>query len=332
MMLGCAFALTLCATAAHAQERPGSLAIIGDTADVQTKTQGGIALVGGGGDVDEVYKWMIARSGGGDAVILRATNDDVYNAHIWALGKLNSIETLNINSRELANDDRVARVIRNAEFVFIAGGDQSNYMRYWRDTKVSEALQYLMHVKKVPIGGTSAGCASLSGYFYSGEKGSAVSTTALANPYNENVTIYNNFLQPPFLQNVLTDQHYLKRNREGRHVAFLARAYTDWGTPVFGIAPDERTGVCIDDKGMATVIGESKAYFIIPQSKPTQCKAGEPLEWNHHHKAMKVYEIQGSITGNGSFDVKNFAKGKGKGGAWYWWWVENGNWEKEKVN
>ncbi len=30
--------------------------------------------------------------------------------------------------------------IRNAEAVWIAGGDQSNYIRYWKDTPVEDAI------------------------------------------------------------------------------------------------------------------------------------------------------------------------------------------------
>jgi hypothetical protein len=70
---------------------------------------------------------MIARSGGGNAVILRASDDYLYNETIFKLGKLHSVETLLIDSRDLANHEAAARVICNAEMLFISGGDQSNY-------------------------------------------------------------------------------------------------------------------------------------------------------------------------------------------------------------
>lgn len=108
--------------------RPGSLGIVGDAADVKTTTESGTVLMGGSTDVDAAFQWMIARSGGGDVVVIRASGTNAYNPYISKLGKINSVETLKIDSRELANNDTVAAVIRNAEMLFIAGGDQANYM------------------------------------------------------------------------------------------------------------------------------------------------------------------------------------------------------------
>ncbi|MDB5063455.1 MAG: hypothetical protein JWP67_3298, partial [Mucilaginibacter sp.] len=185
--------------------RPASLGIIGDTADVKTSTQGGVVMMGGGKDVDAAFKWMISRSGGGDVVIIRASGTSAYNPYINGLEKVNSVETLKIDSRELANNDTVAHIIRNAEMLFIAGGDQSNYMKYWKGTKTMDAINYLLNTKHAPVGGTSAGCAILGGIYYSAEGGSLTADSALANPYSKLVTLYNNdFLHAPFLQNVVT--------------------------------------------------------------------------------------------------------------------------------
>jgi cyanophycinase-like exopeptidase len=307
--------------------RAASLGLTGDTADVITKTRGGVALVGGGGDVPGAFKWMIDRSGGGNVVVIRASGDYLYNRTIDSLGRVASVETLRIDSREVANDPAVARVIRNAEMLFISGGDQSNYMNFWRGTKTAAAINYLLNEKKVPVGGTSAGCAVLTGFYYSGETGSATAE-ALKNPYDTLVTLYNNdFLQPPFLRNVISDQHYVARKRQGRHMAFLARIITDWNVFPKGIAPDERTAVCIDEKGNARVFGEGKAYFLITDQKhaPEQCAPGKAVEWAGNREAVNVYEIQGGPDGSGYFSVADFNPAKAKGGKWYYWWVENGN-------
>jgi len=314
--------------------RPGSIGIIGDTADVTTPVKGGVALIGGGGNVDGAFQWMIDRSGGGDVVVLTASGNGSYNHDIDSLGKVNSVETLNITSRELANNDTVAHIIRNAEMLFIAGGDQSRYMAQWRGTKVNDAINYLLNEKKVPVGGTSAGCAILSGFYYSGEGGSAVSDSVLANPYDTLVKIYNNdFLHAPYLQAVISDQHYLKRGREGRHVTFMSRIIADHHIFPRGIAPDEKTAVCIDENGVAKVFGVSKAYFILSDSlkKPELCVKEQPLQWNHGGQALKVYEIPASATGNGSFRVSDFDAASASGGIWYWWWVENGQLKKKAI-
>jgi cyanophycinase-like exopeptidase len=307
--------------------RTASLGITGDTADVVTSTRGGVALIGGGGDVPGAFRWMIDRSGGGNVVVLRASSNYLYNRTIDSLGNVSSVETLLIDSREKADDPAVARVIRNAEMLFISGGDQSNYMNFWRNTKTSDAINYLLNEKKVPVGGTSAGCAVLTGMYYSGETGSATAK-ALLNPYDTLVTIYNNdFLQPPFLHDVISDQHYVARKRQGRHMAFMARIIADWKVFPKGIAPDERTAVCIDEKGNAQVYGEGKAYFLITSDKhaPEQCEPGKPVEWLGDKEAVSVYELQGAENGNGHFSVADFDPAKAEGGQWYFWWVENGN-------
>lgn len=314
--------------------RPGSIGIIGDTADVQTPVKGGVALIGGGGSVNGAFKWMLERSGGGNVVVLTASGNSDYNADIHALGKVSSVETLNITTRELADNDTVASIIRNAEMLFIAGGDQSRYMYQWKGTKTNQAINYLLQVKKAPVGGTSAGCAILSGIYYSGEGGSAVSNEVLANPYDSLVTLYNNdFLKAPYLRQVISDQHYLARKREGRHVTFMSRIIKDWHIFPRGIAVDERTAVCINERGEAKVFGESKAYFITTEKGkgPERCVKGQPLQWRSREHALKVYEIPATATGNGSFQVAMFDTAGASGGTWYNWWVEDGQLRKKEI-
>jgi len=317
-----------------AKLRPASIGIIGDSANVVKSTNGGMVLMGGGADVDAAFKWMIERSGGGDVVVLRATGTGTYNPYINGLGSVNSVETLLINTKELANNDTVAYIIRNAEMVFIAGGDQSDYMRYWKGTKTEQALNYLLNEKKAPFGGTSAGCAILGGFYYSGETGGLTAAQALANPYNTNVTLYNNdFLKAPYLQNVITDQHYLTRDREGRSVVFLGRINKDFSVQAKCIAVDERTAVCIDNNGKAQVFGDysatrgySYAYFLIPDAtkQPEQFEANQKVNWNNNEKAVSVYEIAASANGGGSFNVATFKASEASGGKWYSWWIDNG--------
>ena len=120
-----------------------SLGLMGDENDIHTKTKAGIVLVGGGGSVNPAFKWMIDRSGGGDVVVITASGTNAYNEALYSLGGVNSVETLNITSKELADNDTVANIIRNAEMLFIGGGDQSRYMRFWRGTKTADAINYL---------------------------------------------------------------------------------------------------------------------------------------------------------------------------------------------
>ena len=109
-----------------------SIGISGDSSDVVTKAQFGVVLAGGSTDVDEAMKWMMDRTGGGDFLIIRASGSTGYNDYLKELGNVNSVETLLIDSREKAMSPLVGKRIREAEGLFIAGGDQWNYVRFWR--------------------------------------------------------------------------------------------------------------------------------------------------------------------------------------------------------
>lgn len=303
--------------------RPGSIGIIGDTSDVKTATQGGVVIMGGSTDVDAAFQWMINRSGGGDVVIIRASGTDAYNSYVNKLGKVNSVETLKIDSRKLADNDGVSRIVRNAEMLFIAGGDQSDYTEYWKGTKLMDAINYLMNEKKVPVGGTSAGAAVLGNYYYSGERASVTSAAALGNPYSRDITLYkDDFLRTPFLQNVVTDQHFSQRERQGRTAVFLGRIMTDWNKTPFAVAVDERTAVCIDEAGKAEVKGSNKAFFIKTFSNrlPEVFEANKSVTWNHDGKALRVFEIAGGVAGN-SFDMVSFEPENSSGLSSTWWSV-----------
>ena len=67
-------------------------------------------------------------------------------------GPVASAETITFHNREASSDPRVLKALHDADGIFLAGGDQANYVRYWKGTGVQEALN--AHVKaNRPIGG-----------------------------------------------------------------------------------------------------------------------------------------------------------------------------------
>lgn len=298
--------------------------LTGNPADVTTTTQSGLVLMGGSTDVDAAIAWLLNRSGGGDIVVIRASGADGYNTYMYNMANVNSVESIIIDSREKANIPAVAQKIRNAEALFIAGGDQWNYVNYWKDTPVEDAINYLINTKQVTVGGTSAGLAVLGKAYYSAQYGTVTSPQALGNPYYKTVTIgANDFISSSFLQNVITDSHYTQRDRQGRHITFMARLIKDYGyTSVKGIGVDEETAVCIDHTGIGTVFGINYAYFLQNNAGPAEtCLLKKPLTWNHNSSAVKAYRILGSPTGNGSFNANNWSF---TGGVSYFYYVNGG--------
>ena len=112
----------------------------GNEADVVTAVRSAVVLMGGGKDVSEAFAWMIERSGGGDFLVLRAAGTPAYNAFVLQQGQANSAATLILRTREASSDPFVLARIRQAEAIFLAGGDQWNYIRQWKDTPLATAL------------------------------------------------------------------------------------------------------------------------------------------------------------------------------------------------
>lgn len=245
----------------------------GENSDVTVQPRPGYALMGGGADLDEAFQFLCDRSGGGDMLVLRATGDDAYNAYFRAICHLNSVATLIVPSREAAASPFVAETIRHASAIFIAGGDQANYVNFWMNTPVQAALNEEIQ-RGVPVGGTSAGLAVLGEYVYTaqGDKPDDPNLdgkTALADPYSPRISLAQAFLDIAILKGIVTDTHFKRRDRMGRLLVFLARLNEPDGKPVppstpkiRGIGLDERTAVLLEPDGKAHVIGEGHAYFI----------------------------------------------------------------------
>ena len=159
-----ALVVSAMAFAGLAQDKPAYRYFrVGAAQDLVAKSTPGYALMGGGADLDEAFRWLCARAGGGDFLVLRAAGTDAYNPYIAGLEdgktcKLNSVATLVIPSREAAAEPFAAEAIRHAEAIFIAGGDQANYVRFWMGTPVQREINAAI-ARGVPLGGTSAGLA-----------------------------------------------------------------------------------------------------------------------------------------------------------------------------
>ena len=165
-MVACTACLAAGMPDSGAAETGYSYYVTGDPADVTTPTRALVVMQGGGDDVDANFARMGEAAGGGDFVVLRASGADGYNDYIHALCGCDSVETIVFNDRQAAFDDFVVRKIRSAEALFLAGGDQSNYVRYWKDTPVEDAIHSFL-ARGAPIGGTSAGMAVMGEFSYS---------------------------------------------------------------------------------------------------------------------------------------------------------------------
>jgi cyanophycinase len=256
---------------------------IGNKKDAQTTPSAGVAMMGGGTDLDDAFRWLCQKANGGDFLILRAAGGDDYNSYVNGLCKLNSVATLIIPDRASALDPAVAEIIRRAEALFIAGGDQARYVNFWKTTPVQEAINDAVAGGR-PIGGTSAGLAVEGEFAYSAmndppDDSELVSKDALANPFFPRVAVVRDFVKISILQDTLTDSHFAKRDRMGRTLVFLARIMqSGWSKDPREIAVDEKSAVLVEPDGKGLVVGSGKgAYFLKPTRAPEVCRENMPL-------------------------------------------------------
>jgi cyanophycinase len=285
---------------------------VGNPADAANVTpRAGYALMGGGTDLDEAFKFLCDRAGDGDFLVLRATGDDDYNPYIRKLcPALNSVATLVIPNRAAAEDPFVANTIRKAEAVFIAGGDQANYINFWKDSPVQDAINAGIG-RGVPLGGTSAGLAVMGEWAYSaqGDKPDDPNLTgklAMSDPFGPRNTLVQGFLNIPALADIVTDTHFAKRDRMGRLLVFLARLNEPDGKPApptephfRGIGVEQGAAVLLESDGAARVVGHGSAYFIDAGHASGIVAAGKPL-------SFAPYEVQKVAPGH-AFNLKTWS-------------------------
>ncbi len=306
----------------------------GNPNSITTQPLGGTCMMGGATDNDEAMKWFLERANGGDVLVLRASGANGYNTYMYSeLGvTVNSVETILFENASAAEHPYVHQRIQEAEAIWFAGGDQWNYVSYWRGTPIDSLINIAIHERNIVIGGTSAGMAILGGAYFTAQVSSVTSAQALVNPYHPGVTVSTEpFLQVPHLGDVVTDTHYNNPDRRGRHTVFMARMFADHGIDSKGIACNEYTAVCVDTEGHARIFGEwpqynDYAYFVQINCEepdgPETITPGVPLTWDRGGDAVKVYRVPGNLAGSHTFDLNDWRTGTG--GTWLHRRVVNG--------
>lgn len=255
--------------------------LTGRAADAEAgTTSGALLLAGGGGDVDDAFRWFARRAGGGDIVVLRASGADGYNDYLHReIGGVDSVETIVFHDRESASAPPVLEIISRAEGIFIAGGDQSRYVRLWAGTPLAALLEE--HVRRGrPLGGTSAGLAVLGQFAFSArEPGDLTSPLALRDPFDPRITLEHDFLSIDLLRGVITDTHFMARKRLGRALAFLARLQEAGPPRLLALGIDEGTALCLEADGTGRVLSRSQegAVWLLVPTRPAELARGTAL-------------------------------------------------------
>ena len=294
-------ASTILAVPAHAKV---TRYLTGNAADVVVPMAGPAHDFGGGGtDIDAALQWIIDQVRGCtscstkiDVVILRSTGSNGYNDYIYAMNGVDYVETLVINRASDSNTAAVQDTVKKAEVVFFAGGDQCDYVKYFKGTLVETAVEDV-YARGGGVGGTSAGLAIQGDFTYDACTGSVLSSEALSNPYHRYISFTYDFFHWANLGGTITDSHLVTRDRMGRTMAFIARQIKDGkAASALGIAVNEATSVVVDRNGLATVMGDGPAYFVLGDHMPETCVSGAPLTFSN----FKIWKVNSG----GTFDLR----------------------------
>lgn len=257
----------------------------------------GLLLMGGGDRNVEALRWFLKKSGSGHVVALSGSyTTEVANELYHEAGGVASVETFVFRNRKASSDARILASLAKADGIFIAGGDQARYVRFWKGTPVAAALDAHVRAGK-PLAGTSAGLAILGEYLYGAmDGGSITSPQALADPLGAAVTIEQDFLHLERLRGVITDSHFTERDRLGRLFAFVAKAQWLAGAPqrqLLGLGIDESAALAVEADG------SSRLYATDPNGAAWLVRGGfaDPPALG---KPLDAHRIEVSGVGAGS--------------------------------
>ena len=219
-------------------DKKGHLIIIGGAED---KTGENIIL-GKAGDMLENDQLL--------TIITTATElpEDVGKNYKRVFSKLGlkNIQVLNINTRDIANENQTCELIRKSKCLFFTGGDQLRITSILGGTKVYKEIKDVYYNGGI-IMGTSAGASVMS------------STMVVKGEDNEPPKKCTLKMAPGLglLNGVIIDQHFDQRGRFGRLLCGVAE-----NPDILGIGIDEDTAIIVFPDLHFEVIGTNSVTII----------------------------------------------------------------------
>ena len=275
---------------------PGSDASTGTDAapgtDAGAGTDGGVTaprvrlvLHGGGSEDDFLYKRFVEEAGNGHIVTLGARAADDADLTFWdgyfmSLGA-SSAETINTTTADEATSASLREILDRADGIFIRGGNQANYVEFWRDGPIHPGLMAAWERGAV-LSGSSAGAMVLGGPIYDARVSGIGAYDALLDARDDAITLANSLI--PALDNigVVVDTHFTARGRVGRLPVFAAHAKEAHeaadadGEPPLAMGIDSRTAVLWRDDDTFEIIGHGSVTIIDPRMGTYSLDQGKP--------------------------------------------------------
>ena len=239
------------------------------------KVKGNLIIIGGAEDkagnktILKHVADIVSKEQGRLVVLTTATEkpEEVGNNYrivFESLG-INNIQILNINTRDEANDEKNADIIRNCSGVFFTGGDHLRITSILGGNSTNKALQEV-YSKGVLIVGTSAGA-------------SVMSNTMIVEGDSNGPARKCTLKMAPglgLLEEAIIDQHFDQRGRIGRLLGGVAE-----NPFMLGIGIDEDTAIRVYPDAHFEVIGSNAVTVVdgnsIKSSNVSELKPDELL-------------------------------------------------------
>lgn len=233
--------------------------------------QGYLVIIGGGERTDEIMRKIIQLAGNTAKVLIisNASSEPIQTAQRIA-EEFSNLGVSNIKvflgDREKANDKNFIKQFGDCNVVFFSGGDQNRLTKDLLNTKLLELIRLIYYSGGV-ISGTSAGASVMSKIMITGNE---FRNKDSSNPFSTiesvNVAVSEGF---GFLEDVIIDQHFIKRKRLNRLISLVIE-----NADKIGVGIDESTAIVVYPDRTFEVIGESQVIVFDP-SKSTDLTENE---------------------------------------------------------
>jgi len=251
LCLYCCLLFLIYANSLHAATVKGSLFIVGGALDTSLTLR--------------MAELANARTGGYIVVLPMASETPDSSARL-AVKLFESVDVRAVSSMFIGQTDTATQAqldsLLGARLIYFTGGDQNRLMQLIGQLKIKAALK-LAYQNGAMIAGSSAGAAVMSKWMITGNQlKSPEYEPTFSRLQQGNLELADGL---GFLEQVVIDQHFIKRSRYNRLLSVILE-----NKGIKGVGIDEKTAIYVKD-GRAEVYGESQVIVVTNRkSRPPQ--------------------------------------------------------------
>ena len=225
-------------------------------------SKGTLVIEGGGDRIEVILKTIIDYSGGENSKVLVvpfasgvAEETGIKQSEEFRVLGCKSADYIFCEKDSIDSPSSLAK-LDGVTAIFFSGGDQVVLSDYLEGTKFLERIREIYKDGGV-VSGTSAGAAIMSRVMLTGEQRSDTTNSQIFNTIEKGDVITAKGFG--FLDNIVVDQHFLKRKRQIRLISVLMD-----NPGLRGIGIDEETAIVVKSDNTIEVIGDNKAMLFEP--------------------------------------------------------------------